>query len=400
MTYMPAANQHRTAVVTVTDDGGTATGGVNTTSRSFTVTVNSVNDTPTLVQPIADITVDAGTRLTVVALFPYCDDPDITTSGDFTYDPDDTFAGIDTFTYKFIDGSLHSNVATVTIQVTNNLPEAHDNLYRVIDGDTLNVSAADGLLVNDSDPDAGDSLTVGAYSSKTGSPLGVLTRIVVNDDVFTLFSALFWYRSCKHLAPKSRHPIPSGLIGRFQRHWNVDFRRQEERHLGQLVSDTDRFDECFGTGASQISDTRQWLAFRQSIVFAAIFAPNLGVNALRVARTGWEQIDDQHVNPSGQGFTCLAHKRIQAVSIIFVTRRNDLHQRDHLMPAHVTNGHSKLRGQGVIPAGQETPIHRARDLGDPEMIEGVKNARIDARPVVDRHQTSFTRWPTTDHWLL
>ncbi len=36
-------------------------------------------------------------------------------TGDFTYDPVDTFAGIDTFTYKFIDGSLHSNVATVTI---------------------------------------------------------------------------------------------------------------------------------------------------------------------------------------------------------------------------------------------------------------------------------------------
>ncbi len=46
-------------------------------------------------------------------------------------------------------------------------------------GGTLNVTAADGLLVNDSDPEAGDTLTVGAYSSKTGSPLGVLT---VNPD--------------------------------------------------------------------------------------------------------------------------------------------------------------------------------------------------------------------------
>jgi hypothetical protein len=103
-------------------------------------------------------------------------DPD---TGSFTYDPDDSFAGIDTFTYKFIDGSLHSNVATVTIQVTNNLPVAEDDLFRVIVGGTLDISAANGLLVNDWDTDSGAPLTVGAYSSTTGSPLGVLT---VNPD--------------------------------------------------------------------------------------------------------------------------------------------------------------------------------------------------------------------------
>jgi hypothetical protein len=50
LSLAPAANQSGTATITVivTDNGGTANGGVNTVSRSFTVTVNSVNDAPTL----------------------------------------------------------------------------------------------------------------------------------------------------------------------------------------------------------------------------------------------------------------------------------------------------------------------------------------------------------------
>jgi hypothetical protein len=46
--FTPVANQSGTAIitVTVTDDGGTQGGGVNTFSTSFTVTVNPVNDAP------------------------------------------------------------------------------------------------------------------------------------------------------------------------------------------------------------------------------------------------------------------------------------------------------------------------------------------------------------------
>lgn len=50
LSYKPVANQSGTAIitVTVTDNGGTANGGVNTFSRTFTVTVTPVNDAPTL----------------------------------------------------------------------------------------------------------------------------------------------------------------------------------------------------------------------------------------------------------------------------------------------------------------------------------------------------------------
>src|SRR4029077_993209 len=57
--FTPVANAFGTATVTVTvtDDGGTANGGVNTVVRTFTVTVLSVNDAPT-VDVIPDLTID------------------------------------------------------------------------------------------------------------------------------------------------------------------------------------------------------------------------------------------------------------------------------------------------------------------------------------------------------
>lgn len=66
LSYAPVANASGTAIVTVTlqDSGGTANGGVNTVSRTFTVTVTTVNDAPTL-DPItspAAILEDAGAQ--------------------------------------------------------------------------------------------------------------------------------------------------------------------------------------------------------------------------------------------------------------------------------------------------------------------------------------------------
>ncbi|HKE60333.1 MAG TPA: Ig-like domain-containing protein [Pyrinomonadaceae bacterium] len=55
LTFTPVANMNGSAVVTVTisDNGGTANGGINTLSRTFTVNVAAVNDAPTL-DPIAN----------------------------------------------------------------------------------------------------------------------------------------------------------------------------------------------------------------------------------------------------------------------------------------------------------------------------------------------------------
>src|SRR5205807_2464217 len=48
LSYQPAANANGTVTITVTalDGGGTANGGADSSSRTFTITVNPVNDAP------------------------------------------------------------------------------------------------------------------------------------------------------------------------------------------------------------------------------------------------------------------------------------------------------------------------------------------------------------------
>jgi hypothetical protein len=67
LTFTPVAGQAGTATitVTVTDNGGTANGGVNTVTRTFTVTVGSSLNTPGLVQ-IVDDPQNAGGKILLV----------------------------------------------------------------------------------------------------------------------------------------------------------------------------------------------------------------------------------------------------------------------------------------------------------------------------------------------
>jgi uncharacterized repeat protein (TIGR01451 family) len=58
LSFMPVPNQTGSAIITVTltDNGGTANGGVNTIVRTFTVTVSAVNDAPVNIVPGAQTT--------------------------------------------------------------------------------------------------------------------------------------------------------------------------------------------------------------------------------------------------------------------------------------------------------------------------------------------------------
>jgi hypothetical protein len=83
--------------------------------------------------------------------------------GSFTYTPAAGFVGTDTFTYKANDGVADSNVATVTLTVTNQAPLARGDLYYVAHDHTLTTTSSlpgwnNGVLANDSDYD-GDALT-------------------------------------------------------------------------------------------------------------------------------------------------------------------------------------------------------------------------------------------------
>ncbi len=75
--------------------------------------------------------------------------------GSFTYTPNPNFNGPDSFTYRASDGSLNSNLATVTITVTavNDPPQGGEDSYATGPATPLVVDAP-GVLANDSDPDS------------------------------------------------------------------------------------------------------------------------------------------------------------------------------------------------------------------------------------------------------
>jgi len=145
-------------------------------TANVTITVTSVNDAPVALNDT--YTIPENTELSVLPLGILANDTDaendslqsvlvtdvsngtlsLTTSGDFTYNPDTDFVGIDSFTYNATDLSDMSNTATVTINVTgvNDAPVANDDL-RFTPFNTI-LSNID-VLVNDNDTDS-DPLNV------------------------------------------------------------------------------------------------------------------------------------------------------------------------------------------------------------------------------------------------
>ncbi len=77
-------------------------------------------------------------------------------NGSFVYTPAGNFAGPDSFTYVAFDGGRASLPATVSLTVTpvNDPPSASDDDYRTPPDETLAVSAAEGVLSNDSDAES------------------------------------------------------------------------------------------------------------------------------------------------------------------------------------------------------------------------------------------------------
>jgi len=80
--------------------------------------------------------------------------------GSFIYAPVASFSGIDSFTYRANDGTVNSNIATVTLTIVaanNTTPVATGDCYTTNE-DTPLMLTAPGLLVNDTDED-GNALT-------------------------------------------------------------------------------------------------------------------------------------------------------------------------------------------------------------------------------------------------
>ncbi|HRM67977.1 MAG TPA: PKD domain-containing protein, partial [Thauera phenylacetica] len=95
------------------------------------------------------------------------------TDGSFTYTPDAAFVGSEVLTYTVSDGT-DTRTGTVTIVVENEAPVVQDETYTVHAGDVLTVSAAAGLLANDTDAD-GDVLRVLNIEAPANGSLNALT---------------------------------------------------------------------------------------------------------------------------------------------------------------------------------------------------------------------------------
>ena len=82
-----------------------------------------------------------------------------------TYTPAANYNGPDSFTFKANDGTLDSNVATVTITVTavNDAPVAVDDAVTTPEDTAVTGS----VLANDTDVDAGTTLTASLVASPT-----------------------------------------------------------------------------------------------------------------------------------------------------------------------------------------------------------------------------------------
>ena len=111
-------------------------------------------------------------------------DPD----GSFTYTPDLNYHGPDSFTFKANDGSLDSNVATVSITVTpvNDPPVATDETATTAEDTPISFTQAD-LAGDDTDVDA-DTLTVTAVGNAVNG-----TVIDNGDGTFTFTPAAHFH---------------------------------------------------------------------------------------------------------------------------------------------------------------------------------------------------------------
>ena len=180
-TYTPNANYVGTDTFTYKANDGS----LDSNSATVTITITAVNSPPVAVNDA--YTTPKNTPLTIAAPGVLVNDSDVdgnpitaiivgatsngtvtlNANGSFSYTPNANYTGTDTFTYKANDGSLDSNIATVTITITavNSPPFAVNDAYTTAEDTPLTI-AAPGVLVNDNDPD-GDPMTVALVGAPT-----------------------------------------------------------------------------------------------------------------------------------------------------------------------------------------------------------------------------------------
>ena len=95
--------------------------------------------------------------------------------GTFTYTPNGSFAGSDSFTWHASDGDNDSNIATLTIDVFNFAPQTYDGWHTTFIDTALNGDLADNAYEQDGDPLTFAEDTAPANGTVTIDPSGTWT---------------------------------------------------------------------------------------------------------------------------------------------------------------------------------------------------------------------------------
>jgi len=172
VTYTPSANFNGSDSFTYTASDGH--GGTDT--ATVDVTVTAVNDAPDAVNDIATTPEDTAVvidvlvndtdpdmdSLTVIVVSQGTHGSVVNKSNSVTYTPSANFNGADSFTYTASDG--HGGIDTATVDVTvaavNDAPDAVNDIATTPENTAVNID----VLVNDTDPDMMDVLTVSDVS--------------------------------------------------------------------------------------------------------------------------------------------------------------------------------------------------------------------------------------------
>ncbi|RED91505.1 Ig-like domain-containing protein, partial [Marinoscillum furvescens] len=163
ITINPAAGGGNTAPVAVADAYSVENGSTNNITAASGVLANDSDADGDVITAILVSDVSNGT-LTLNA------------DGSFTYIHDGSATTSDSFTYKVNDGTEDGNTVTVDITINaaagggNTAPVAVADTYTVENGSTNNITAASGVLANDSDAD-GDAITAILVSGVTNGTL-------------------------------------------------------------------------------------------------------------------------------------------------------------------------------------------------------------------------------------
>ncbi|MEZ5465268.1 MAG: Ig-like domain-containing protein [Lysobacteraceae bacterium] len=162
--------------------------GSDSDTATVTITVTGANDAPVAADDsfstdedtplvvaagtgvlINDTDIDAGDTLTAVPVTsPANGSLALNANGSFSYTPDPDFNGSDSFTYRANDGTMDSNLATVSITVNpvSDPPTAVDDFFGVPEDSGATVLS---VLANDTDPDSGGLSVVSVTQPANGT---------------------------------------------------------------------------------------------------------------------------------------------------------------------------------------------------------------------------------------